>query len=715
MLLLSGTSLAQAPATPPASDAPATGQTQPAPSSVQEVNRDQAPATRIPQQKAIGYAALQGVVLSTAGGPVPGVQVRLTGIGQIGQGASMPAGVTSADGIFRILRVSPGSYQLVLTRPGGGSVQRPQVELKAGEVLSVEIRVPEIPSSYGRPIPQDQMDLLGDRSYKELSRRPDADGAVIVPMETPLQPSAANFQPQRDRWETPMPDYHRYGVRDEAPFVYGHWYDPFNRNVLKADKPIFGKTFFAFTGSSITAVDGRRLPTPAGQATETPDSPYFFGKGGQFFLAETVRMTFDLFHGDTAAFRPVDWRIRFTPAANINYLRAREYQVVSPDVRDGTTRVDGHLGLQEAFVEVKVHDFGPNYDFANIRFGIQQFVSDFRGFVFADEQPGVRFFGNLKSNRIQYNVAGFDLLEKDTNSGLNSFHRRDREVALANIYIQDFLTQGYTAQFSYQFVRDNGRLYYDNNGRIQRPAPVGNIAPHRIDASYFGWTGDGHLGKYNITHAFYEVIGNDTFNQLAARPQSINAQFAAAEVSKDHDFYRVRASVLYSSGDDSPRSGTGHGFSSIVDGVAFAGGEFSFFNREGIPLTRAGVALTAPDSFLPDLRASKDQGQSNFVNPGLYLYNAGVDVDLTTTLKIVANVNFMQFARTQPLIFLLQQNGIRRTVGVDSGIGVIYRPKLSENISIHAGATDLVPLRGLRDIYTSQTLISVFGAIKFQF
>ena len=125
--------------------------------------------------------------------------------------------------------------------------------------------------------------------------------------------------------------------------------------------------------------------------------------------------------------------------------------------------------------------------------------------------------------------------------------------------------------------------------------------------------------------------------------------------------------------------------------------------------------MTAPDSFLPDLRASKDQGQSNFVNPGLYLYNVGADLDVTQKLRIVANTNFMQFARTQPLIFLLQQNGIRRTIGMDSGLGAIYRPLLSDNIVIHAGLTTLVPFRGLRDIYTSQTLISGFFLVRFQF
>ena len=190
----------------------------------------------------------------------------------------------------------------------------------------------------------------------------------------------------------------------------------------------------------------------------------------------------------------MDWRIRITPAANLNYLLARENQIVSPDVRRGTTRFDTHVGLQEAFGEVKLADLGPNYDFLNIRLGIQQFVSDFRGFIFADEQPGARLFGNLMSNRFQWNLAAFDLMEKDSNSGLNSFRRRGRDVAIANVFIQDAFFKGYTAQFSYHFVRDNGRMHYDDNGFLVRPAPLGTITRHRTDVHYLGWTGMGISG-----------------------------------------------------------------------------------------------------------------------------------------------------------------------------------------------------------------------------
>ena len=676
LLLLHGVARAQ--------DAPANPQV--------DVQRSKPLTQRIPQQTTGAAGALQGMVMDDAGRPVPAVQVQLVGR----KGSAEVVGATSGDGIFRLLRITPGTYDLVLTPQGGTAVRRVGVELHGGEVLSIEVRLPAAAPPSASPLKQTYMETLDDSQYHELSRRPDAEGTIIVPKETFLPDESANFQPQRDRWGIPFPAYHRYeGL--ETPYILGHWFDPFNRNEIKADKPIFGKTFFSFTGDSISAAEGRRLPTPSGQSTANPGEHGFFGNGGQFFFAQTFRTTGDLFHGDTAAFRPVDWRIRVTMAANLNYLDVRENQVVCADVRCGTTRFDTHVGLQEAFGEVKLHDFGPNYDFVNLRAGIQSFVSDFRGFIFADEQPGVRLFGNLKSNRFQYNLAGFDLLEKNTNSGLNTFSRRGREVAIANLFIQDAFFKGYTAQFSYHFVRDDGSIHYNDNGFLVRPAPIGDT------------------GRTTVTHAFYQVLGKDDKSEFTGNSSQIDAQFAAIELSQDHDWLRFRTSFLYASGDGNPRDRVSRGFSSIVDGVAFAGGEFSFFNREGIGLTRAGVSLKSPDSLLADLRTDKDEGQSNFVNPGTMLTNVGFDADVTQKLKFVGNLNFIQFVRTQTLDFLLQQNHLPRTIGFDTGAGIIYRPFLSDNIVIHAGATSLIPSSGLRQIYTSQTLISGFILVKFQF
>ena len=68
-------------------------------------------------------------------------------------------------------------------------------------------------------------------------------------------------------------------------------------------------------------------------------------------------------------------------------------------------------------------------------------------------------------------------------------------------------------------------------------------------------------------------------------------------------------------------------------------------------------------------------------------------------------------ARSVPCLLDVRSPGI----GADFGTGVIYRPPLSENIILEGGITGLVPARGLRDIYTGQTLLSAFGLIKFVF
>jgi len=261
------------------------------------------------------------------------------------------------------------------------------------------------------------------------------------------------------------------------------------------------------------------------------------------FLTQTFRFSADLFHGDTS-YRPVDWRIRVTPAVNLNYLSTQENGIVNIDVRRGTSRVDAHGSLQEAFAEAKLRDLSPNFDFVSVRAGIQQFSSDFRGFIFVEEQPGVRFFGNLKSNRLEYNAAYFYLLEKDTNSLLNRFEPRHQQVMLANLYIQDFFWKGYTAQFSYHFNKDDADRHFDTNGFLVRPAKVGSVTPHNVRAHYLGWTGNGHIGRVNVSNAFYQALGHDSLNPIAGRYVDNNAQMAALEVSPDHDWIRYHASFF---------------------------------------------------------------------------------------------------------------------------------------------------------------------------
>ena len=121
----------------------------------------------------------------------------------------------------------------------------------------------------------------------------------------------------------------------------------------------------------------------------------------------------------------------------------QEVGVVNVDVRKGTTRLDSHVGLQEAFGELKLHDIGPEFRFhfrTRGHSGIS--TATFAAFSSWKNSRACVFFGNLDSNRWQYNVAYFNFLEKNTNSGLNSMALRNQQVIIANAYRQDFLFPG---------------------------------------------------------------------------------------------------------------------------------------------------------------------------------------------------------------------------------------------------------------------------------
>jgi Carboxypeptidase regulatory-like domain len=725
------------PATPADTHNPAqTSPTRPAQNNTVQESRQPGPPQRIPRQQALSSAAVDGVIRQAATAnesrPVPAAQITLRNL----QSTQIVRAFASGDGVFRIVPVPPGHYEFHVEAENFAPFDIPDLATNPNEVLTLEVsmvsiaslelrtRLPRLPELGPAPPPA-ALPPMG--TYHELRHRLDSDPnyiAELAPDRLPPVGDVFNLVP--NRWALQQPDYRRYPQKGEYIYTRSRWYDPFNRNRYKGDQPVWPavlgqQTFFNLTASSETFFDGRRLPVPSGVSANEPGASTFFGRGEQAFVDQTIRFTFDLFHGD-ASFKPVDWRIRITPELSLNDLAVRELGIVSPDVRKGTNRFDDHLGFQEAFVEVKLADLSPNYDFISARVGIQQFNADFRGFLFVDEEPGLRIFGDLRSDRIEYNATYFNFLEKNTNSGLNSFHRRKQQVVLGNTYIQDFFFPGYTAEFVGAWNKDDGGLHYDDNGFLVRPSPVGNVINsgvgvilHSLSVGYFGWLGSGHIHRLNITHVFYEAAGKDTYNPFAGRPVTINAQLGAAELSYDHDWIRYRVSAFYTSGDANPRDGRARGFDSILDLDNFAGGIFSFWDREGIRLTGSGVLLTSPGSLIPDLRSSKDEGQANFVNPGIFIANAGADFDITPKLKGFANVNFLRFNRTEVLQDILFQSPIRHTIGTDFGVGVEYRPPLSENIVLTGGAAALQPGQGFKDLYTGRTLFSLFGSVKFTF
>jgi len=553
----------------------------------------------------------------------------------------------------------------------------------------------------------------------------------------------ADRRPVRDRWRLGFPEYDRYGDKGargrDIPFRKGRWYDPYNQSWLKGDYPIIGnKTFMILSAVSSTAVDLNRTPKPSGVSSSREGSGEFFGKSEALSVNQIFQVSFELFHGDST-FKPRDWAIKISPTFSLpNYLNARENGVVNIDVRRGTNRTDTQFSLEEAFAEVKLTDVNENYDFISARVGIQPFVSDFRGFIFSDNNLGARIFGAFDNNRYQFNLAYFAQLEKDTNSGLNRFDRRHQNVYIANIFRQDFIKKGYTIQASALYNDDRASRKFDRNGFLVRPALIGDVRPHSIKVGYLGINGDGHLGRLNLTNSYYYAFGRDDRNPIAGRGVHVSSQMAAVEASVDKDYFRFRGSFFWAQGDRNPTDGKATGFDAIFDDPNFTGGQFSFWNRNGIRLTQTGVGLVQANSLLPSLRSSKIEGQANFINPGIFIYNAGVDAEITQRLKAIFNVNYLRFHRTESLEYILFQPHIRHEIGWDYSVGVAYRPLLINNVTLTFGAAALQPGHGFRDIYTNATsdcpanvrefctadntvinpskvLFSLFGQVKFVF
>jgi hypothetical protein len=580
--------------------------------------------------------------------------------------------------------------------------------------LVEETAPPEAPLAEQPPFPQRPLET--PPAPEQPVEAVDAPPFYAAPVDPPLGhtgPSGIlprdtqesnHFVPVEDRWRIGFPEWDRYGKGhppvDDYPYALGSKWDPYNQNVLKGDYPILGQhTFFVVTATSKSLFEERAVPTATTpfESTANAFSEEFFGKPNQFAYNQFFFLSLELFHGDTVAFRPMDWRLKVTPVFNFNYLTVEEQAVVNPDVTRGVTRGRTFLALQEWFVESKLSDLSPYYDFFSVRAGAQPFVSDFRGFIFADINRGVRLFGNRNANREQFNLAYFDQLEKDTNSELNTLRDRQQQVLIGNYFIQDFIWPGYTFQLSLHYNHDDPTFKFDKNDVLVRPDPAGVFRPHRLDVAYLGFAGDGHINRFNVNHAFYWALGHDSQNPIANCPQDINAQMAAVEVSYDRDYIRFRTSFFWASGDDDITDRDAEGFDAIFDNPNFAGGEFSYWQRQAIRLL--GVNLVNRESLLPNLRSSKIQGQSNFVNPGLLLANFGVDVEITPRLRLINNLNLLWFDSVNPLQQFVYQGRLERFIGTDLSMGVEYRPLLSNNVILTMGISSLLPGAGFRTLY----------------
>jgi hypothetical protein len=491
--------------------------------------------------------------------------------------------------------------------------------------------------------------------------------------------------------------------------------DPYHQNLLKGDKPldphkfplpIKGEDWFlTLSGTSDTVFEPRSFPTPVGvQTTARPGSLDVFGKGDSIVFAQTFIASAGLIKGSTA-FMPPHIEYRVTLAYNINYVDVNERRILNVRPSAPTHRTDSFLGVQEAFLDYHLRNVSDRYDFDSLRVGIQDFQADFRGFLFNDSALAIRLFGNRDNNRFQYNLAVFRRLEKDTNSGLNDLGQtpRDDYVFLANLYRQDLPVPGFTSQaiFVYNRNREGNNVQIDTNGFPVRPALLGDLRGHNYDAYYLGYNGDGHFDRLNLTVSAYGVFGRDSHNFLTGERNTIRAFFAAAEPSIDFSWVRVRGAAMFASGDSNPYDKTETGYDAILENPIFAGADTSYWIRQTIPFAGGGrvIGVNGRNGILADLRSSKDQGQSNFINPGTMLAGAGADFDLTPTLRLSTNANHLWFQTTKVLQVLRSEGSIPKSIGWDLSAAAIWRPKMTQNIVFRLSGAVLAAGKGFRDLF----------------
>jgi hypothetical protein len=527
--------------------------------------------------------------------------------------------------------------------------------------------------------------------------------------------------------QVPIPD--RWRLIEGLGIVEEDLLDPYNQNTYKGDRPINPDKvpwlpingddwFFVANLISDTVYEPRTFPIPVGiQTTEDPDRLDVFGDDFSTVLSQTFIAGFALLKGSTA-YKPPSVEYRLTLAYNVNYVDVPERRVLFVEPSRGSDRLDHFLGVQEAFVDYHFSQYdNDRYDFISIRAGIQPFQADFRGFLFNDQQLGVRLFGNRDNNRLQFNLAAFWRLEKDTNSGLNSVVQspRDDFVFIANLYRQDFLIPALTSQITlaYNRNREGNDIKIDDNGFPVRPALLGDIRGRDYDVFYIGYNADGRIGRINITASAYWALGEDRNNFFTGIPADINAQFAAAELSYDRDWVRLRLSGLYQSGDSDPYDNEENGFDAIFENPVFAGADTSYWIRQTIPFAGGGraVSVNGRNGILNNLRSSKEQGQSNFNNPGLWLLGVGADFDLTPEFRISANANHLWFEDTTTLENLRIEGTIPSEIGYDLSASAIWRPKANQNIVFRLSGATLLGGDGFQDLFDNRGNGTAFYSI----
>ena len=123
------------------------------------------------------------------------------------------------------------------------------------------------------------------------------------------------------------------------------------------------------------------------------------------------------------------------------------------------------------------------------------------------------------------------------------------------------------------------------------------------------------------------------------------------------------------------------------------------------------MTVSGRNGVLNSLRSSKDEGQSNFNNPGTVLLGLGGDFDVTPRLRISGNLNRLMFADTAVVQVLRNEGSIPRDLGWDYSVSAIWRPHMTQNLVLRASAAAFEPGDGFGDLFGSSSRDSRYYSI----
>jgi hypothetical protein len=114
---------------------------------------------------------------------------------------------------------------------------------------------------------------------------------------------------------------------------------------------------------------------------------------------------------------------------------------------------------------------------------------------------------------------------------------------------------------------------------------------------------------------------------------------------------------------------------------------------------------------LNSLRSSKEEGQSNFNNPGTVFVGAGADFDLSPETRVSFNANHLWFDNTKVLQNLRVEGSIPKDIGFDLSVAGIWRPKATQNIVGRLSAAVLLPGKGFKDLFDNKERVKAYVSI----